>query len=161
VRRFVAALTAAVCLISIAAAGASGPAPATVHGIELAATATRGTFAGKGRADGAAVAWQAVVNHERLHRGPAAITSGSFRMARLSRAHGAGVVAGRFAGGTITPVSQAAGCGRQVYAVDGELTLSGGGTGTVSIRLTHLRKRIFGRCLAYAASVAGTIALTA
>ena len=38
---------------------------------------------------------------------------------------------------------------------------STGGSGTMSVRLTHYRRKILGRCITYGASVAGTVSLAA
>ncbi len=127
----------------------------TLRGVEVAATPTVGTFAGTGSSGSA---WSAVVRHTRISHGRATIRGGSFRLASIP-VSGAKVVArGRFTAGTVRLMSQAPGCGKQVYVVRGRLAFHSG-AGSMTVHLTHHRKRVLGRCLAYAATVTGTARL--
>lgn len=149
--------------VALAAGAGSETAPAaaavSVRGVEIAATPTAGTFVGtgKGRA-GLRTAWRAVVQHARLGRGPAAITGGSFRMTTLRRGAALGTMRGVFTGGSVRLVSRSAGCGREVYAVQARLRTARG-AGWLAVRLTHLRRSLLGRCIAYAAHVRGNVTL--
>jgi hypothetical protein len=156
----------------VAGVGVTAPAaPAasstiSLSGVEVAATSTRGTFVGKGHGPGGTkVAWTAVVKHTALRGGAARITGGSFAMGTLRGGHRLNVHSGMFTGGSVRLLASAAGCHDQRYAVRGRLArvkspTTGGGTGTVSIRLTHHRRGILGRCVTYGASVTGTVSLT-
>jgi hypothetical protein len=135
-----------------ALAGSAASQTVALHGVEVGATPTMGTFAGTG---GSKVAWTAVVRHTRIARGRATIKGGSFRLASARVAGGPVVVHGSFTGGTVTLLSQDAGCGRQVYAVRGRLALQSG-TGMLVVRLTHHRRSVLGRCIAYSATVKGS-----
>jgi hypothetical protein len=138
-----------------ALAGSAASQTVPLHGFEVAATPTAGTFAGTG---GSKVAWTAVVRHTRIERGRAAIKGGSFRLAMARVAGEPDVVHGSFTGGTVTLLAQDAGCGRQVYAVRGRLALPSG-AGMLTVRLTHHRRSVLGRCIAYSATVNGTAQL--
>lgn len=135
------------------ALGVSGP--VALHGVEVGATPTVGTFAGTG---GGKTAWTAVVRHTRIEHGRATIRGGSFRLVTTRASGGRRSVRGTFTGGTVSLISQAPGCGTQVYSVRGRLALAAG-TGSMTVRLTHHRKRVFGQCVAYAATVKGTARL--
>ena len=76
-------------------------------------------------------------------------------------------VAGTFIdhGGTITTLNPGANCTRQQYRVTATLrdvltTTSSGGSGKLSVTLTHYRARLFGRCVAYKATVSGTVSFS-
>ena len=127
----------------------------TLHGVEVGATPTVGTFAGAGSSR---TAWTAVVRHTRIQHGRATIRGGTFQLV-TSRTTGARhSVRGAFTGGTVSLISQAPGCGAQVYSVRGRLALASE-TGLMAVRLTHHRKRVLGQCIAYAATVKGTARL--
>jgi hypothetical protein len=126
----------------------------TLRGFEIGATPTAGTFAGTGSSK---TAWTAVVRHTRIERGQATIKGGSFRLASAGSG-GRHVVRGTFTGGTVALISQAPGCGAQVYAVHGRLALPSG-AGSMTVRLTHHRRSVLGRCVAYSATVKGTAQL--
>jgi hypothetical protein len=160
VRRHVLALATAVSVAAVVAAASAGAATTlSLQGVEFAASSTKGRFVGEAAGDaGVKAVWQAVVEHVPLGRGPSAITGGSFRLAKTRSGRNVGVVTGAFTAGTVALVSQTRGCGRQVFAVDARLGTSGG-PGALTVRLTHLRRRIFGRCVAYAAYVTGTLSL--
>jgi hypothetical protein len=70
-------------------------------------------------------------------------------------------VAGAFTGGTINVVNAGPGCTNQTFAISGALgsvatSTSTGGSGLFNVLLTHHRLRLFGNCVTYAATVAGT-----
>jgi len=149
---------------------AAFPAPAmaattyefAVSGVEVSATSTRGVFVGA--ASGAAIGtWTASVYHGELGR-QAPITGGSFRM-YLTTAAPAYTVSGKFSskGGTIAERwPYGANCTNQVYDVDGTLkNVTPTRTGSFNVDLTHYRKRVFGRCWTYAATVVGKVTLGA
>jgi hypothetical protein len=94
----------------------------------------------------------------------AAITGGDFHLATYLGGRLAAVT-GDFTGGTVTQLSGFTGCVNQRYAVNGVLGdvgsgSVGSGTGTLVATLTHYRTKIFGHCVAYSASVSGSLSLT-
>jgi hypothetical protein len=160
----VAAALASVALVVAVAAAAISPSYDVV-GIETAVTPTQGTFVGTGLGSGGdGLIWKAVVDHTALSTNPSApasITGGT--LAALSFQNGERLpFGGVFTGGTVTydPArSSSAACGNQVFDVEGTLALDVG-TGAFSVYLTHYRVRLFGRCITFAASVAGAPGLT-
>ena len=160
---FVVALAAA---LAIPATAAAAPASTTfaVSGYEYAFTSTVGCFAGS--ADGNAgdrAAWNTCVEHDPLGSQPTYINGGRFAMATRSPAGNYDYVTGTFVyhGGTIETIDRGANCTNQRYLVTGALenvitSTTSGGSGTFAARLTHFRARIFGRCIAYRATVVGT-----
>jgi hypothetical protein len=134
----------------------------TISGTEVSATSTTGRFVGT--ASGSALGtWYAEVNHEPLGGGVGARVAirsgGSFGMA-LAQAAPAYVVSGQFSGGSIKVEDSGLNCTNQVYMVDGALrNVSVTGTGHFVATLTHHRRSVLGRCLLYAATVGGTVAL--
>jgi hypothetical protein len=134
----------------------------SIVGAEYYATTTEGRFAGTGTgSDGDAITWSATIRHTPLTT-TAEITGGtaSLLTSDLTR------VSAEFSGGTVTLIDAEAGCGRQWYQVDGTLKkvrrtdAHGNGSGTFEAVLTHYRQLLFGRCLTYSATVAGTINLS-
>ncbi len=136
----------------------------TVEGVEIGATSTEGTFVGSGTGtSGDDAVWQAIVDHQPLSpscysNGGCEITGGTFALANGD----VEAINGTFASGAITLVSQAPGCGIQVFSVLGTLTdvitpTSTGGTGTFAATLTHFRARFLGRCTTFFAKVSGTV----
>src|ERR1051326_7065376 len=105
--------------------------------------------------------WKASVVHQSLSHCPfgsgtsCAITGGTFALSSSTGAQ----LAGSFTGGTITPVFQAAGCGKQVFAVSGTLATTAG-PGAFSATLTHYRTLLFGTCVPYFATVTGSLHLS-
>jgi hypothetical protein len=157
----VAAGLAAAALVVTGIAAAAISSTYAVAGIEVAATSTQGTFVGSGAGSGGdKLVWKAVVDHTPL--GPnATITGGS--LAALSHGDGLSTLTGTFTGGTVTLVVSGLPCGNQVYDVDGTLDLASGdavGTGTFDAQLTHYRVSLFGRCITFAATVRGTLAVS-
>jgi hypothetical protein len=157
--------SAAVLAASMAAFPASATAQVeytyNVAGTEVYATSTKGRFVGTaiGSATGT---WYAEVVHDPLGPGlePEPIHSGSFGMV-LIKAEPAHTVSGKFSGGSITLDHSGANCTNQVYTVNGDLTgVSVTGEGSVSVTLTHHRKKVLGKCWLYAATVGGTVELS-
>jgi hypothetical protein len=138
----------------------------TISGYEYFATSTDGKFAGSA-AGALPGAWNADVQHTPLCVSctpTATITGGSFSLATTLNTIPA-LVTGVFSGGTVQVIDLGAGCTNQSFAVNGILGnvgpwYSGSGSGTFTATLTHYRVPIFGRCITYAASVAGTISLS-
>jgi len=137
----------------------------TISGYEYFATSSDGKFAGSA-AGALPGAWNADVQHTPLCVSctpTATITGGSFSLATTLNSIPA-LVTGVFSGGTVQVIDVGAGCTNQSFAVNGILGnvgpwYSGSGSGTFSATLTHYRRPIFGRCITYAASVMGTLAL--
>jgi hypothetical protein len=126
----------------------------TVVGVEIAATATQGTFVGSA-GGGLPGSWEAVVDHTPLNPS-ATITGGSF----VLQTRNGGRIDGAFApGGAVSLLSGGTGCSNQTYAVRDELTITTGGTGTFAVLLTHYRTTLFGACVTYGASVEGSLTL--
>jgi hypothetical protein len=167
-RRLLAALVVAVAALVVPLSAAAAPASTTfaISGLEYGFTPTLGLFAGSATgASGDRAAWNAAVEHEELGSAqPVHITGGSVWMGTRSAGGSFDFVAARFVdqGGTIETLDPGAGCTNQRYLVSGALenvttTTSSGGTGTFSVTLTHYRVSIFGRCIAYNASVVGNV----
>ena len=139
------------------AESARKPRVSSVHGIEINARHTQGTFAGYStgslRGD-----WLAVVKHTPLSPN-AVITGGTLTLVTATQ-HTSRTVRGHFNGGTITNVDPGSGCTNQTYRVAGNLTdFDGNGTGRFTVTLTHYRHAILGACLSYFAAVTGTLAV--
>lgn len=105
-----------------------------------------------------AALWKANVVHQALSACPfgsgksCAISGGTFTLKSSTGAQ----LAGSFTGGAVTPVWQAAGCGRQVFAVSGTLATTAG-PGVFAATLTHYRTSLFGQCVPYFATVRGSL----
>ena len=137
----------------------------SIEGVESAATSIEGTFVGTGAgAGGDEAVWQAVVVHQVLapscyHTAQGcAITGGTFLLVNQD----VEAVNGGFASGSIKLISQAPGCGIQVFSVVGTLIdvttpTTTGGIGTFAVTLTHFRARFFGRCTTLFAKVSGSV----
>lgn len=168
------AVLRSLCLLAVAAtaviiptAASARPASTTfaIVGYEYAFTQTVGSFAGAGTGNaGDRAVWNARVVHDQLGSNPTYVNGGSFQMATRSPSGSVDSVTGTFVfhGGTITTIDPGANCTNQRYLVTGTLanvstTTTAGGTGTFRATLTHFRTRIFGRCIIYAARVAGTV----
>lgn len=152
---------AALLLGGILAGGAAMTAASTtiryeVRGVEIYATATRGIFTGVTWAADDYGQWYAVVDHTAFDAArTATITGGTFDLNGYRRD-----VSGAFSGGTVLLRSADVGCGREVFDVDGTLTLAGGGTGVFDATLLHYRRSVFGRCITYGATVSGSVTFT-
>jgi hypothetical protein len=165
---FVAGVAAATLALPAAAPAAPPSTTFSVTGFEYAFTSTVGVFAGVGRGNaGDSAMWNTRVEHDPLGSEPTYINGGSFQMATVSSSGRPDFVTGAYVhhGGTITTLDPGANCTNQRFLVEGTLedvttTDSTDGTGTFSAVLTHHRLRIFGRCLIYSATVAGSATFT-
>jgi hypothetical protein len=164
-RAFLIAVLIAVAVVVPAAASAARTSSDTLTGYEYYATATDGKFAGT--ASGAFLGgWNADVRHTALCLSCATtstITGGSFLLVTL-RTGAPTLITGSFAGGTVQVTDKGANCTNQTFAVAGILGkvgtwYSGSGTGSFNVTLTHYRQSIFGNCVTYGASVAGSVTL--
>jgi hypothetical protein len=162
-RRVLAALTATALLAILwASAGTATasvrPVVARVHGIELIAKRTQGTFSGY-TTGGITGGWLAVVDHTPLDPN-ARITSGTFSFA-TSLGQLEHPLAARIERGSITMTTPGAHCTNQTFRVTGHLTrLNGYRTGAFALTLTHFRHDILGTCLSYFATTTGTLTLS-
>jgi hypothetical protein len=166
IRAFLIAAIAAAAMCLPTAALAARASSDTISGYEYYATSTDGRFAGTaaGTLPGA---WNADVHHTALCltcTPTATITGGSFSLTTLLNPIPT-LITGSFTGGAVQVLNPGANCTNQTFAVDGILGnvgtwYSGNGTGTFDVTLTHFRRAIFGSCITYGASVAGTLTLT-
>jgi hypothetical protein len=164
VRLSIVALVLAVAAagVSAASAGAATTRTDSITGTEVAYTSTQGSFTGYARGDLPGT-WAATIDHTVLSPN-ATITGGTFTLYTVI-GWSAKTVEGTFAyGGTVTKTYQASGCGIQRYAVKDKLVnvgVNGGsGTGYVSATLTHHRVSVLGHCIAYSATIGGSVTLT-
>lgn len=156
---------AALSLIAILPAQAAGtttaslrPVVVRVHGVEVIARRTQGTFAGY-TTGALAGGWLAVVDHTPLDPN-ARITGGSFSLARSLDQLDHPLTA-RIERGAIRMTIPGAHCTNQTFEVSGQLTrFAGYRAAAFSLTLTHWRHDILGTCLTYFATTAGTLALT-
>jgi hypothetical protein len=157
---FVATALAAVLSVSLVdtASAARRPVVATVHGIELIALHTQGTFSGY--TDGGLTGdWLATVDHTPLTPN-AHITGGSFTLSSGANQQHEPLNA-RISNGAIRITNPGANCSNQTYKVTGNLThLNPYRSGTFSLTLTHWRHTLLGSCLSYFATTTGTLTLT-
>ena len=136
--------------------------PDSVSGYEYAATSTQGRFAGAA-AGALPGAWSATVDHTPL--GTAAmITGGDVYLATYLDGVPA-LVTGHFTGGTVRQLPGFTGCTDQQHAVNGSVGnvgvgSAGTGSGAFAGTLTHHRTKIFGYCVIYSATIAGSLTLT-
>ena len=156
-RHAAALLLGSMLAANVAIAAASTSISYQVRGVEVYATATRGVFTGVAWAADDYGDWYAVVDHSAFDAArTATITGGTFDLNGHRRD-----VSGTFdSGGTVLLRWADSGCGREVFDVDGTLTLAGGGTGVFDATLVHYRTSLFGRCITYGATVSGTVAFT-
>jgi hypothetical protein len=129
-----------------------------VHGIELVAEHTEGTFTGYsiGALTGG---WVAVVDHTRLDPN-ARITGGTFTLITGKNEFDRPLT-GRFTGGTVTTTNPGTNCTNQTFNVVGKLThFNGNHAGRFSVKLTHYRHQLLGDCLTYFATASGTLRVT-
>jgi hypothetical protein len=162
------ALVTAVIAAAIAPARAvaSSTYSDTLSGYEYWASSVDGKFAGtaSGSLPGS---WNADVQHTALCLScspTATITGGSFLLSTVLH-YSPALVTGRFDGGTVQVINPGAGCTNQTFAVNGILAgvgtwWSGSGSGTFAVTLTHYRHSVFGSCVTYGASVAGSLTVT-
>lgn len=161
---FIAAVVAAA--IAPAQAAASSTYSDSLSGYEYWASSTDGKFAGtaSGSLPGS---WNADVQHTALCLScapTATITGGSFSLSTVIH-YVPTLVTGRFTGGTVQVINSGTNCSNQTFAVNGILGgvgtwWSGSGNGTFTVTLTHYRHYVFGSCVAYGASVTGSLAVT-
>jgi hypothetical protein len=166
------ALAAAVALGALVTAGGAAARPAStsfsITGYEYAFTQTVGSFAGTGHGNaGDSAAWNTRVVHDPLGSTPTYVNGGTFAMTTVGSGGHVDRANGTFVhhGGTITTLNPGAGCTNQQFLVTGRLsnvstTTTSGGTGNFRATLTHFRTSILGRCVIYAARVAGTVSFT-
>jgi hypothetical protein len=158
-------VSAAALAIPTAASAAPVSTSFNVTGLEYAFTQTVGSFAGLATGNaGDRGAWNTSVEHDPLGSVPTYVNGGTFEMATRSTAGRSDFVTGAFVnhGGMITTIDSGAGCTNQRFLVTGRLvdvapSTTSGGTGAFSVVLTHFRISLFGRCVTYSASVAGTV----
>jgi hypothetical protein len=135
------------------------PLVSSVHGIEVVAEHTKGTFSGyaSGALDGG---WLAVVDHTPL-AATAEITGGTLTL--ITRTDGAvRTLTGQFTGGTITMTNPGANCTNQTFRVTGSLAhFDGNRSGLFAVTLTHWRRTIAGTCRSYFATTNGTLTVNA
>jgi len=143
------------------AAATSGVSSAyAVAGIETSIpTNSTSTFAGAALgSSGDTASWKASVVHQALSNCPfgsgtsCAITGGLFALTSSSGAQ----VSGSFTGGTVTPVSQQAPCGKQIFGVAGTLATTSG-PASFAATLTHYRTLLLGTCVTYFATITGSV----
>jgi hypothetical protein len=164
-------ITCVASVLAVPTAGSAAPASTSfaVVGYEYAFTSTVGSFAGRGtgNADEKAL-WNVVVRHDRLGGAqPAYVNGGTFALTTRSSGGHVDAVAGTLThhGGTITTLRRGANCTNQRYRVTAALQdvrtrTSSGGSGQLAVTLTHYRKRILARCVAYKARVVGAVDFT-
>jgi hypothetical protein len=122
-------------------------------GIEYAATSTMGQFAGiaTGSLPGG---WNASIAHAPLQPGQSVpITGGTFTL------HSRPTISGAFTGGSVSPLDTPATCGNERFKVTGAMALHGGGSGSFSVVLTHLRTQVARGCVTYGATITGRLTL--
>jgi len=165
-RLLVSALAVLVLSVPATAGAAQQTYNDTISGHEYFATTTDGKFAGT--ASGALPGyWNTDVRHTPLCVSctpTATITGGSFELATTVNGSPT-LVTGDFTGGGVQVTNVGADCTNQTFTVDGVLGsvgpwYRGNGSGSFFVTLTHYRRRFFGSCITYAASVAGTLSLT-
>lgn len=149
-------------VVAIASSGTAAASPrpvvTSVHGIELVAKHTQGTFSGY-TSGGLKAGWLAVVNHTPLNPN-AHITGGNFTLITKTSGFDHPITA-HINHGTITLTNPGANCTNQTYAVTGSLNhITGNRTGSFALTLTHWRHTILGTCLAYFATTTGTLTLS-
>jgi hypothetical protein len=157
VRTTLVAATALAVLALPAGASAALSSAYSIHGIEIAATSTQGTFVGTGTGTtGDHAGWKATVVHQQLSSSclasatGCAITGGTFELANDQL----DALRGTFTSGGVKLLSQAPGCGIQRFHVTGTV-LTPLGLGVFDVGLTHYRVSFFG-CRTVGADVVGT-----
>lgn len=164
-RSVICAAVVVAAALPAAAASQPGSSTFTISGREYAFTSTHGFFAGTGSGTkGGTAYWNASVRHDKLGTSPAYVNGGSVAITVRNGGISVDAVVGTFArhGGTITTLVRGENCTNQKYLVTGRLehvltTSTSNGTGSLNVTLTHFRHRVLGRCIAYKASVAGTV----
>ena len=135
-------------------ATAAPPQTDQIRGLEYSATSSVGKFAGAatGPLPGG---WNATVVHVPLSSivdDAVPITGGSFSLYTFR------TITGRFTGGTVTLIESGPNCRNEKYRVVGTLgNLDDGGSGRFDVTLIHHRRPLGGSCVAYGATVAGSL----
>lgn len=162
----IASAAAVVVAVGVVSAAASTQATDSITGVEVAASSSQGTFVGVAMGD-LPGAWRAVVRHAPLPRragGHAAVTGGTFSLGTVVGGDAVTVRGSlRRSARGITLVDAGSGCRDQTFRIRARLARVGissrDGAGRLVATLTHYRTRIFGRCVTYSASVAGSVSL--
>jgi hypothetical protein len=151
----IALLAAAAAVWQTSARADPPPLVASVHGIEVNAEHTTGTFSGYATG-GLHGGWLAVVDHTPLAAN-ADITGGTLTL--VTKTNGAArTLTGQFTGGTITMTNPGANCTNQTFKVTGSLAhFDGNRSGLFTVTLTHWRRTILGTCHSYFATTNGTL----
>lgn len=159
-RRLTIAAGLSLALVSVPAMALAADATYAISGVEYAATEDVGSFAGVAftvARDDYGI-WQATIVHVSLGYESTAIT-GTFNLYGKVRKL-TGEITGSIvqtAGSTGTVVTRA-GCNKQTYSVNGNLTGTGfTGATFVGVVLTHYRIWLWGSCRTYAATVKGAV----
>jgi hypothetical protein len=142
-----AAFAVVAALSSVAAASATSTYSDSFSGTEIVPiSSVRGTFVGVARG-GLAAVWRTQIVHRPLSTGTTvAVTGGTFSIVGVSGTK----LTGPVTGGSVTVTNRGSNCSNQTYRVS--VTFGGGSfDGT----LTHYRRSILGRCVVYAATIAG------
>ena len=152
-------LLAAVTLVAATGAGAALSPSYQVAGIELGGGQTVSAMTGLGVGSaGDRSFWQTSVNHDALANCSSvgtscAITGGTFTV----RSNTGSMLAATYAGGTFQLSYAAPGCGRQQYAITGNLTSSAGPLVLTAV-LTEYRFQFRGQCAVLLSTVQGSLA---
>jgi hypothetical protein len=154
------ALLAAVTLVAVTGAGAALSPSYQVAGIELGAqqpTVSPFTGVGVGSA-GDRGFWQASVTHDSLANCTAvgsscAISGGTFTLRSNS---GGSQLSGTFTGGSYQLTAAAPGCGRQSFALTGNVTTAAGPM-SLTATVTKYRFQARGQCVALVSTVQGSL----
>jgi hypothetical protein len=147
-KRLAAAVAAGLAGLALAATGSASTAyDVRLTGTEVPPiTSTLGTFVGVARGELTGT-WRVQIAHDRLRAGVVSpITGGTYSLVTTSRRK----VGGRITGGSVEPVNPGAGCTNQTFHVVTTFT-----NGSFDGTLTHRRHRVVGRCVIYAATIAG------
>jgi hypothetical protein len=158
-------VASAVAAVALAAtAGAAVSSTWNVSGIEIGHVGTTSTFVGFASAvDGGRGLWKATATYDTL-AADGHVTGGSLQMGLRGADGTIAQGSATIANGTITIVSQPAGCGDEVFGIAGDLAnvqlgTTTGGTGSYAVKLTHKRAMFGGRCITYAGLVTGSLTL--
>jgi hypothetical protein len=138
--------------LTVFAAPASAQVTYALAGVEISATPYVGTFVGVALAPDDFGTWDAVIQHTEFDAlGNATITDGTFAInGQLRDLHGT------ISSGAILGLGGS--CRKETFAVTGQVTLDGGGSGEFHVKLTHYGRRApGGGCVTFFATVEGLI----
>lgn len=132
-------------------------------GYEVWFTPTVGRFVGAGYWTGGELsAWYSSIEHTNSVSPTGRVTGG---WAALYRSDGVWIT-GTFSDGTVVQTNDGAGCTNETHTVSGVMhdvmrsdSTGSNGAGIFDATLTHYRTWLFGYCMAYSASVAGTVTI--